>query len=211
MIKKILAFSVTLYLFLSSVGCAEGHTESISIQSNNSFTDPILVPYKDKFIKTAKESYGIVLDDTNLSMKFGAVDSDQTIAVCELYYTQEYQESNITRREIVVNEAFWGNDEALKDNFMTHELGHCLLFRGHVTEKIMIDSTEAPSSIMHPNPITMMTGLGPEFYYNHINYYLNELFEVQYYGSIFAASPSMALKTTYKINTTGCDHKTEEQ
>jgi hypothetical protein len=84
-------------------------------------------------------------------------------------------DSSQKARRILINVRFWernkDNHDAIQ-NVVFHELGHCILNRGH-TKKMMRDAygNEIPNSIMYPSEF----GVKP-FYRENFAHYVHELF-----------------------------------
>lgn len=71
---------------------------------------------------------------------------------------------------IEIDRDYWETqDEFGKEELIFHELGHCVLNKGHNEHKM----GECPASIMYPN-------LVPGCYKQHREYYLAELFDKLY-------------------------------
>jgi len=75
------------------------------------------------------------------------------------------------RRIIVDPQWFWGDSDWRREIFLFHELGHCILQRGHRSR--MMSNVHIPVSLMHPSP---GTGLDRETYKKYRTYYMRELF-----------------------------------
>lgn len=71
--------------------------------------------------------------------------------------------------EIFIDHAYWQTlSDAGRENLMFHELGHCILYRDHITEK---DSKGNPVSLMYPRII-------PNLYEKNMGSYIEELFSI---------------------------------
>lgn len=77
----------------------------------------------------------------------------------------------ITPANIVFDDKWW-NDATFfqREQLVFHELGHCVLNRGHKDSKVITTLGEIPSSIMYDHVIE------PEIYVRHRNEYILELF-----------------------------------
>lgn len=91
-------------------------------------------------------------------IKFDKMTNKGSIAEC--HYSQP-------RHTIKVQKAYWNaSSDTTKRIIMYHELGHCILYRGHNDEK---DSLGRPLSIMYPKIIPA------SLFRVNKEYYLNEL------------------------------------
>ena len=89
---------------------------------------------------------------------------------------------------IQIDRTFWESaSDAAKENLMFHELGHCILIRGHKETK----SAGIPDSLMFPSLI-------PYHYEKDKRPYINELFSI--YGD-------WSLSLTEVDHTWICDHE----
>lgn len=80
----------------------------------------------------------------------------------------EVGECNVDQRQITIDTHSWENmTETQKGVLIYHELGHCVLARGHL-EEIFIDGT--PRSIMFPILVK------DHVFIRYKNYYIKELF-----------------------------------
>lgn len=81
---------------------------------------------------------------------------------------------------IEVKKAYWDAiDDDTRRQMIFHELGHCLLLRGHNTDSAFVPSLNrsVPLSIMNP---WIISSFGPQvesFYLNNLVAYLEELFD----------------------------------
>jgi hypothetical protein len=72
------------------------------------------------------------------------------------------------RRIVTFDTTFWNSvDDVRRETLVNHELGHCILNRGHTSAKL---STGEYASIMTPYILSRAT------YLAHYTYYINELF-----------------------------------
>ena len=104
---------------------------------------------------------GAAVKVTNLVIQFGPVQQENERGACEITPGQT--------PTIVVNRAKWDRLTDLeREEFLYHELGHCVLRRLH---KATLDTSSGnPLSIMHP------VGLDGRLYNTHRDTYLHELF-----------------------------------
>ena len=124
--------------------------------------DAPFVPYVERFDALAATTLTEPLKTLPLRIYFGAVKTESTIGEC--WHDDEV-------RDIVVNEALWGELEELeREEFIFHELGHCLLGRPHILTRIVMAGQNIPESIMHPH---VFDGA---LYGAYREYYIRELF-----------------------------------
>lgn len=133
---------------------------SCSIMSVKKFTDEAIKPYVARF----EALYGDKVD--NMSIMMDDLDNG-AVGVC-ISYQPHY-------REIRVDRGWWArnasNDLALEE-LVFHELGHCVLNRGHVGDiRDTDEGIRIPMSIMYPYVFGRMG-----FYSTYHDYYINELF-----------------------------------
>jgi len=97
---------------------------------------------------------------TALVVKFADLE-DPVTGLCELYTKQS--------PVISIDRSYWaGADDAERENLMFHELGHCVLRRGHLETRKDLK----PVSIMFPSLI-------PFHYKGDRVGYVNELFSIE--------------------------------
>lgn len=151
-----------ILLFLVSCGPAEDfeillggpHKKKVIVQVEE------LRPYLDMFEKhSAQYGDGVIIDD--LIIGFGEVDiegdNDFTLGVC-------YRWPNRTP-EVVLDIGHWQRMDATRRILLVyHELGHCILNRGHVEEGLY-------DSIMNPYLVLAKT------FNSDPIYFLEELFD----------------------------------
>lgn len=152
--KKLL---VVISLAVLSASCAPA---PITVDSG-------LQPYLDKF-KQDGAQYGFTFDyPRGLTMKFvpmseiaGGSSAGTTIGECS---------SGTDSVPLVrIGQEFWtGADSFTREALVYHELGHCLLYRGHDTN---ILPSGIPESIMYPSI------LNSSVYSSNRAYYIRELF-----------------------------------
>lgn len=150
MIRAIL-FSMTFWVCLG-LGCA---TKFPKFQASN--------PVFDIYIHRFEQNYGHKID---ISIAFDKLEGD---AVGECWKWDGFHE------EIRVDRGWWdmNEDDLAREQLIFHELGHCILDRGHVSaRRVWIDGeTRAPVSIMYPYVFS-------DIYHYEIHHdeYVNELF-----------------------------------
>lgn len=136
-------FQVLLFILpiisLTVFSCNEEPEEQI---------DQELVPYIERFIFEANERDYIGPDGNPLSLesigievKFTNIPDASVIGRCE-------RDENGVSQSIAIDPVFWKQSpELMKEYIMFHELGHCVLSRGHSTDA---DSNNTCLSIMEP-------------------------------------------------------------
>lgn len=136
----------------------------IGIQSSlaSSETDKIL----DEFAYDARR-YGVYIEDrigpNSLEIRIKSLRSvgKKTIGLCQ----------HKNKKIITLDRKFWNNaSDARKETLLYHELGHCVLLRGHTSKRL---PTGEYASIMTPYI------LPEKDYLEHREYYVMELFERQ--------------------------------
>lgn len=96
-----------------------------------------------------------------IEIKFGEL-NDGTLALCSL---------GVGTPLITVNQSLWGNlDETQRQLVIYHELGHCVLKKGHANQEIRIPGQRIKLSIMNQHPLDLTD------YLKFRKDYLNELF-----------------------------------
>lgn len=104
--------------------------------------DPQLQPYVDSFEKDGGLSVGALV------VQFGPLQDAESAASVD---TGLCQKKFLSTPTITIDPEQWARQNAdQREKTMYHELGHCVLDRGHKTEK---DAWNNPSSIMNQGPI----------------------------------------------------------
>ena len=153
--KTILVF----ILFLTACGCP--HKPQVNI-------DPILQPYFDSFFQ-AGMSQQVTVDISDIIIQFKVLSASGVNSIVYGSCT-----SNINETPVVsINPNYWYSmTHDLQESLVYHELGHCLLGRGHTTAMFKApDGTEQPVSIMYPNSTVVVE------YGILKSYYIQELFQ----------------------------------
>ncbi|MEK6704184.1 MAG: hypothetical protein AABZ06_00175, partial [Bdellovibrionota bacterium] len=129
------------------------------------YTGPAeLERYVVKFVDDAKTQETDVLpemDNPKLDIRLSSLDyyGAYVIGLCE---------SGVSIRRVTLDPDFWDSvSDTQRELLMHHELGHCVLYRGHRSDSL---STGAYASIMYPVIMSSST------YINNYDYYQNELF-----------------------------------
>lgn len=132
--------------------------------------DPAFNEYIADFAQYGKLYTGKNYENPRLDLGFGDLSSIPTsepntevVGVC--YWS-------MLRPLIIVDNTFWLNaDQFEREILLYHELGHCLLNRGHKED--MIENEGRPESIMYPLVISSYQ------YRSHKNAYMSELFTAE--------------------------------
>ena len=179
--KLLMKVLLVLLLLLPQSGCSS--SLEVRLLKDHNGIDKELTSYVQEFIHA---SNGKVKKDkfNNFSMGFRDYQSDSAVVGTCHYVAYEV---DISRR-------WWKNttSQSEKIELVFHELGHCILLRGHTQkptsddfmgwlerlgfdfglfEKKGLLSDGCPASFMHPYT------LGEECIDRHFNYYTNELFK----------------------------------
>lgn len=160
---------------------------------------PVAQPYVQRF----EQISGRHID--NLEVVFRPIEG-HTIGYCQKSYETKYsslgfKKTEIERNLIVIDSTYWNPDDSLdnyrddlfnskgfsyrqveaadREELMFHELGHCILNRGH---------TNSTASIMYPYHLG---GLG---YLNYYASYISELFGFTSYAGTAIANDTYASK-----------------
>jgi hypothetical protein len=134
-------------------------------QPDDLYTGPASVrPYVEKFVADALIQGENVLpdmDDPKLEIRIASLDAwgASVIGLCQ---------TSGSLRRVTFDPDFWNSvSETQRELLAHHELGHCVLYRGHRTAKL---SSGAYASIMYPIIMASST------YTNNYDYYQEELF-----------------------------------
>lgn len=142
-----------IVFLLLIVSCGSSPTPS----KDNNAIEADFKPYYDEFIedlniRNRRVSYG------NIAIKFDAMRSPGNVGECHYLYP---------KHTVKINKKFWDNSsDAIKKIIIYHELGHCMLYKGHNSE---LNSINQPISIMHPEGL-----YGSVFLRDEVQY-INEL------------------------------------
>lgn len=151
-----------LFLLVLIFSCTKEIATTIEV-------DPEFQPFVDSFIaEAAKRGIDIDFEETGLSLTFGEVPANAN-GVCT-----GLREGISSTHEIIIDLNRWkGDNEFEKERLIYHELGHCHLLRGHISDTL-------------PNGefASIMRGVPPNgFGYRSFNmtgarreYYIDELF-----------------------------------
>ncbi len=126
-------------VIIGSFGCNEEPEETI---------DQELLVYVERFIFEANErdytradGSPLTVESLGIEIKFSNIPNPSVIGRCQ---RDEFGNS----LAITIDPLFWKPaDELLKEYIMFHELGHCVLSRGHTTDS---DNNNTCLSIMEP-------------------------------------------------------------
>lgn len=146
---------IIFFISLMTVGCMQEPKLIYSIDSE-------FAPHLEVF-KAEAQQRGIPMNINNLVMRFTkAFDKSETLAQCQYGTTPT----------ILVGLDFWNySDPKTREQVIFHELGHCILGRGHLDDSVNLGGYNIiPKSIMS-------TLLFSTTYYDHNRtYYIDELF-----------------------------------
>jgi hypothetical protein len=136
---------IVIILLLTAPAC--GKAPAVRVQE-------LLYKFEDDAAR-----YSLHVDTDTLTVKFVDTIDGRFVGACLL----------ITR-EIWLVKSFWRRASgANQESLMYHELGHCLLDRGHN------DNNNGPYGL--PSSIMRRTGLQGDVYETYRDYYLKELFQ----------------------------------
>lgn len=114
-----------LSLAILSTSCQSDHLEEEILQEANANIQSELFPYFDAF-KDAARDYGMEIDynTSNVTAKLEYINDGSVAGTCST--------NGHDIRDIVIDKAFWDRASYLsKEMVIFHELGHCILGRGH--------------------------------------------------------------------------------
>jgi hypothetical protein len=151
-------FKILLFIgLLTSCGKIYNTNKQVNIEEE-------FQPYIDSFVNLSVDLNKPIIID-NLIVRYGNnPDNDKYLGVC------------ITGLEtpiIEINPNYWVNlNESEKEHVMFHELGHCVLNRGHDEGQLLLEDLGyyIPKSIMYPYIFSS------NVYESNYDYYVNELF-----------------------------------
>ena len=155
-------YTFTLLMCLLPIITAVRHDEV-----ERGFIDPRLQPFVDMFEQYGKEYMSSDFTMPTITMTIQHVDmvnfdmASEVVGACSVI--------PFLPNKIVISENAWNfYGYTIRKQLIFHELGHCILYRGHVYEYL---HDGRPSSIMHP-----YMALSSHDYLINKNYYLEELF-----------------------------------
>lgn len=132
--------------------------------------DPKFQPFVDKFIADGLiQGVKVVTQNPDLKIQFGDLSQygSGVIGLCE---------RSGSLRRVTINPKFWDSvSKVQQELLMHHELGHCVLYRGHRTDKF---DDGVFKSIMYP--VIMKSTM----YTSKYDYFLNELYTYQGAGKL---------------------------
>ena len=146
-----------LLLILAMTGCSEGHKQQVII--NQTFQT-----YVNGFISDGN-SQGKPITVIDLIIEFNYGMPTNQWGVCTTGYDKT--------PTIDINADVWKTaSDTFKEELLYHELGHCLLYRKHVTALYeVINGVFIQQSVMYPS----LADQG--FYIKYRQYYIEELFK----------------------------------
>lgn len=164
MFSKCITFSwVTLSILLVSCSFYE---DSIIVETQSLYypnVDEELRTYYDRFeTEASRRGFEIDLRELNISGEIDFIDEEGVIGTCQY-------RSHIPNH-ITIDESFWLRSSDLSKEYVVfHELGHCVLLRGHDDNH---DDNGYCISVMHSGLTDCRTVYNNTFR----EYYLDELF-----------------------------------
>ena len=159
-LKKTAVYICFCLLILLFQTCKSDQTKALQVSVPSSFQ-----PYVDKFIAEAKiRGVAIDLAKNGLIVKYESLKSRDAAGLCAYKYPNE----------VTVDPSSWYNaPESFSDFLIFHELGHCVLNRGHRND--VLPNGEW-TSIMRGDPETPGRTWTVNFNGARRKYYLDELF-----------------------------------
>lgn len=144
------------------------------------FIDGELLPYYNEFVSYGLQ-YGRDHSTDNIVIEFGEIPkskliSPTTVGVCKKEL-ESYSEFAIIQKHyfyphVIINKKVFDNlDDKSRRALVFHELGHCILNRGH--DESITDVGYA-KSLMYPSLVTTRLGY---FYDQFEPYYIQEMFD----------------------------------
>lgn len=156
----------------------------VTTNNMNPAIDTGFPKFSNRFLSLAA-SKGYSLTMSNLTIQYDAsLSGSNILGSCAIYSTP-------TRKVISINQTYWeqwanqGRSSEM-EQLMFHELSHCLLNRTHkdTTMTSSDNSTSVPTSIMNSYHISRT------LYEGNYTYYINELFNINYVGNVYANNSS---------------------
>lgn len=176
--------------FVFLAGCNDS-PKTLDNPDFKTVVDPALESYFQTFTSYAK-GYGRPLS-MNIEVAFASrpliPNQMNVVGVCVKYSGSAYIYKTA---KVYIAEDYWQTiSETTREHLMFHELGHCLLDRGHTTTSIAWttggQSYETPISLMYPNMFSQNPIFTP-FVQNNFSAYLDELFTLNF-QSLLAFGP----------------------
>lgn len=191
--KKILITSLCLFL----VACSDDAPINLPNPNFKTVIDPALTPYTQTFLDHAA-NYGVSLN-MNITVKFASrpliPGQMNIVGVC----WRETSAGGSLSARVEIAEDYWASStELMRNHLIYHELGHCLLYRNHLTTTITQNSLETPVSLMFPNIFSI--GSWENFVSTNWAFYLDELFTSNY-------SPMLSFGPIYNLGNGAVDHQ----
>lgn len=126
-------------------------------------------PYLQRFSTYSKKFGRSVKTDTDVTVVFAELPS-RHLGVCQEGFWQ-------TPR-VEINRASWERATAsAREVLLFHELGHCLLGRGHLDRQIAVESAERGQRMVIPASVMASLALSSRWYDDFRDYYVEELFK----------------------------------
>ncbi len=153
--KKVFAFLLILFL----IGCRPDANEDTLIHSDVAVLHDFLSTFE---LEAASRGFRINLDELDIDVVIEEIDDDNVAGTC--------QYSPNRPNLVTIDRSFWDSaSDIWREMVVFHELGHCVLGRGHRED---MDENGSCLSIIQ-------SGLGTCILrYNQVNrdYYIDELF-----------------------------------
>lgn len=180
---------IFLCLTITLVGCGENYDPDIGhVDINKDFQ-----AYVNRFAQVARADNQNV-EINNIVIEYDEKMASNILGIC--YYSRV--------RRVTINPRFWNSrytSNAGREQLMFHELGHCLMGRGHNDQELVSqDGYRMPASIMNSYFFS------PSWYAGNLNYYLGELFyrdqPVVLYANAVSTFPAEYYASTVAEGTT---------
>ena len=167
-------------------------TACTNYSDSNGNTDLVVTPINSQFqsyvasftTEAAANGYDVSkFSQVKLGIDFGTPDGSTTIGYCT---------TNKRQSQVIINPIYWNSTsftDVDRKALIYHELGHCLLFKGHQAETFRIQFTNSDGifeykntavSLMSPTLVTMTFQSNELSYLGQVlmpNYYIPEIFK----------------------------------
>lgn len=125
-------------------------------------------PYLQRFSEYSKQFGRSIRAESEVTVIFAPLPS-RHLGVCQEGFWQ-------TPR-VEINRTTWElANESSREILVFHELGHCLLGRGHLDNQVAVASLDRGSSVLIPVSLMSSHALSSAIYDDYKSYYLDELF-----------------------------------
>lgn len=152
---------ISLFCLLILVGCGKDYNPDL----NRPHVNTDLATYVNRFVQVA-DLLGHPVSLGRIQVNF--VNTMEGSAIGKCY-------SGIMTPRVEVNRSYWeraGVTNSSREQLIFHELGHCLLGRGHRNDESYLYGTFIPLSVMNSY------AFGSWKYENNWNYYMQELLQM---------------------------------